>query len=130
MAKFLCCIPGKLCQIAGQRDKNKHKRTQKNSIETIANGFAHILPTVRAGITPRELKACCKGKQNHFRCLFWSRADRRVHNNIPKFMETRDRVGRHQLLINQQGQSWEEESVLRLVEKAAKVRGPSLLVKL
>lgn len=130
MAKFLCCIPGKLCQTAGQRDKNRHKRTQKNSIETTANGFAHILPTVRAGMTPRELKACCKRKQNHFRCLFWSRADRRVHSNMPKFMETRDRVGRHQLLINQQGQSWEKESVLRLVEKAAEVRGPSLLVKL
>lgn len=49
-----------------------------------------------------------------------------MHNNMPQLMETRDRVGRHQLLINQQAQSWEKESVLRLVEKAAKVRDPFL----
>lgn len=74
-------------------------------------------------MTPRELKAFCK-KQNQFRCLFWSRADRGMHNNMPQLMETRDRVGRHQLLINQQGQSWEKESALRLVEKAAKLEIP------
>lgn len=32
-------------------------------------------------------------------------------------MQTRDGVGRHQLLINHQGQSWERESALKLVEK-------------
>lgn len=47
-----------------------------------------------------------------------------MHNNMPQLMETRDRVGRRQLLINQQGQSWEKESVLRLVEKAAKLEIP------
>lgn len=122
---FFACIPGKLYQIACQRDKNRHKRTLKNSTEAIASDFAHILPNVRAGMTLRQLKAFCKRKQNQFRCLFWSRADRGMHN-MPKLVETRDRVGRHQLLINQQGQSWEKESVLRLVEKAAKVRDPSL----
>lgn len=101
---FFACISGKLYQITGQRDKNRHKRTQKNSIEAIASGFAHTLPNVRVEMTPRELKAFCKTKQNQFRCLFWSRADRGLHN-MPQLMETRDRVGRHQLLINQQGQS-------------------------
>lgn len=74
---FSACIPAKLCQTAGERDKNRPKRTRKNRLEATANGFARILPNVRAGMTPRELKAFCKRKQNQFRCLFWSRADKR-----------------------------------------------------
>lgn len=74
---------------------------------------------------PRELKAFCKRKQNQFRCLFWSRADRGMHNNMPKLMETHDRVGSNHLFINQQGQSWEKGSIFRLEEKAVKVRDPS-----
>lgn len=76
-------------------------------------------------MTPTELKAFCKRKQNQFRCLFWSRADRGMHNNMPRLMETHDRLGSNQLFINQQGQSWEKGSVFRLEEKAAKVRDPS-----
>lgn len=57
--------------------------------------------------------------------MLWSRVDRGRYN-IPKLMQTRDGVGRHQLLINHQGQSWERESALKLVEKAARVRDLSL----
>lgn len=41
-------------------------------------------------------------------------------------MQTRDGVGRHQLLINQEGQSWEKDSALKLVEEAARVKDLSL----
>lgn len=41
-------------QTAGQRNKNRHKRAQKNGMEVIASGFAHILPNGSAGMTQKH----------------------------------------------------------------------------
>lgn len=43
-------------QTAGQKNKNRHKRTQKNGMKVIASGFACILPNGSAGMTQKNIK--------------------------------------------------------------------------
>ena len=108
---FFACIPNMVSNSRPERQKQAQKSTEKWH-KSDCKCFCPYTTQWQCWNDQTTLKSILQKEAKPIQaCLLWSRVDRGRHN-MPKLMQTRDGVGRHQLLINHQGQSWERESAL------------------